>query len=362
MLQYLFLTYLLSLIGWLIYKIFWSGSAHHRMRKILIQTTLISSLLIPLLVISWMNYSISLQPKVQEQHFLEVCNTFCPSEESLEICYIEAVQTIDFCNCVNVSKDNILVYESNSYYDFMISGQSILFRVGGLLALGLLTLLFLRIIYLLYIIRISKKKIMEVDGIEVVILENDKSLGVGAFRLHMNYIIWQSEMDELNDLEQQSILLHELSHIKQHDTWWRILLNLLQIIWILNPFYYLWKSELDKLSEFIADEYAILKTGHRKMYASLLIKLKRHQSMALASTFNSNFFQKRIENILEFTNSDKRSVAPKAILLVAFLAISTVFSAETISSSFERMEIYQNLDHQHSSTGQSIFCKECHLD
>lgn len=362
MLQYLFLTYLLSLIGWLIYKIFWSTSAHHRMRKILIQTTLISSLLIPLLVISWMNYSASIQPEIHQQEFLEVCSTFCPSEESLEICYIEAVQTTDFCNCVNVSKDNILVYKSNSYYDFLLSGQSVLFRVGGLLGLGLLVLLFLRILYLLYIIRISHKKSIKVDGVEVIVLNNDKSLGLGAFRLHKNYIIWQREMDELNDLEQHSILLHELSHIKQHDTWWRILLNLLQIIWIMNPFYYLWKSELDKLSEFIADEYAILQTGHRKLYASLLIKLKRYQSTALVSAFSSNFFQKRIENILEFTSDDKRSVAPKAVLLILFLALTTLLSVNSISSSFERIEIYQNLDNQHSSTGQSIFCKECHLD
>lgn len=361
MLNYLLLTYFLSLVGWLIYKLLWARSSQHRLRKILSQSILICSIIIPLLVISWMNYSETQKPEIQEQTFLEVCHTFCPTEESLDLCYTEAVQTVDFCNCVAVSRDNILVYTSNSYYDFLLSGQSVILRSSAFIALALILLLFLRISYLMYVIRISEKRIVQIDGVELVILNNNRSLSVGAFRLHKNYIIWQKEMDELDSFERQSILRHELSHIKQHDTWWRILLNLLQIIWVANPFYYLWKSELDKLSEFIADEYAILHSGHRKMYAQLLIKMKRRQNMALVSAFKDNFFQRRIENILDFPSDKKRSPWPRVFFIILIFSAATLLSSKSLSHGFQKMEIYKNLESQHSSTGQSIFCKECHL-
>lgn len=364
MLSYLLLTYLLSLVGWLIYKMFWSGSSQHRMKKILSQTILISSLIIPLLVISWINFTQTQQPEVRQQALLEVCSSFCPSEQSLEICYIEATQIDDFCSCVNISKDNILVYTSNSYYDFLLSGQSVIIRSSVYLALGLLFLLILRLTYLLYVIRISEKSHMSIDGVDVIILDNDKSLGVGAFRLHKNYIIWQRDMDGLDDLEQQSILRHELSHIMQHDTWWRILLNLLQIIWIVNPFFYLWKAEIDQLSEFIADEYAILKSGHRKMYAQLLIKMKRRQNIALVSGFKTTkdtFFQKRIENILAFREVHRSSSIPSILFILLLFSAATLLSSHSITEALHKMEIYENLESQHSRTGQSIFCKECHL-
>ncbi len=286
---------------------------------------------------------------------------FCPIGEVLEACYQQAITSDEFCECDNISKDNLLVYQDQAFYNFLSWQESAFWKIMAGGAVVLFLLIVLNIGYLINLIRSSRVEKRNIEGKAFNILYPNKELSVASFKLLKPYIIWQKEMDGLSESETDAILSHEITHITQGDTWVKLMVSLMQILWFINPFYYFIKKELNHLSEYIADEVAVTKMGNAKEYASLLLKMKTNQKLAMAHAFSEKSILKdRIKHILAKQKKGNPMVNLLGISLIALLFCGISQTAyPLLDQQIDKLKIYQTLGEESVKTGRTTFCKKC---
>jgi len=361
----LLISYLLSGIGYVIYASFIKNKVSLKAQKYSLYFMLAGCFVIPFGVHSYLNANLAevKSATLVQEEFVQVCDSFCPDEEEINHCYEVAITTSDFCNCASVEKENLIVYHSNTYYNFFTYNvetmRQILVVTGVLLALVLLV----KIICLRYIVFISKKRKITIDGKNYIILEPEIDMPVASFRLFKKYIIWESDLDQYTQQEQTAILYHEIAHIKNFDTWWKIIEQVLFTIWFINPIYYLVRYDFKKLTEFIADEYAVQQIKDKKLYASLLLKMQKQYTLPLTQAYSANssknLLKARIKNII-LQPTFKRGYIEFGIGLLLCLYVFISSSAfNFINYECKKLEVYQTLSDQHFNTGKTVFCKQC---
>ena len=280
MLTYFTLSCLLSALGSLLY-FFW---LRNRLTAIQAKTTLVCivvlSWAIPFLVPQLPNYAkvVSEGDAFYYENYNQ-WNVVNIEDASLQECYHKAIDSKDMCNCEVVQKANIVTFTPNPYYNFMAQCRMpLLFAL--LFAGGIFLLEFLIKFGFLIYLAISGYKIRQnIDGTNFFLLypRTNIEMPVAAFTLWHNYIIWSPLLDELSEADRQIILLHEVAHLRQKDTWQQIILHFAKLFWWMMPFFYFIQKELDKLNEFVADDFAVSKTGDPHRYATLLLQVKERQ-------------------------------------------------------------------------------------
>ncbi len=364
MIGYIVLTYLLSIVGWAFYWLF----MRNRIKPFYAKTTLISIVVlcfaIPFAVDSVYSTTTNVQPCLHSHDIPDmVIRQYCPVEDDLNMCYELAQKEEQFCECEEVSKTDLLYYKSNPLYDWLLAKEAYFINFLLIMIAGVLLILFSKIAYLVYLIISSKKRLTQIGGHAVTILYPKRKLSVSSFRFWHPYIIWQDEIAELSESEQQAVMWHEMSHLYQKDTWLKIAFHLMQTIWLLNPIYYFMVSELDRINEHIADDFAVTKMGSIKKYASLLVKMKRYENLALAHSFKNNDLKKRVQYLLQTHPPTTYIKALPFVLLVSvFLSGVTFCSMTTISETLDDFKFYEQLSEQHRDTGKTVFCKNCMIN
>lgn len=97
------------------------------------------------------------------------------------------------------------------------------------------------------------------------------------------YIFWNKNINIDSD-EGNCILQHELTHVKQHHSADKLLLNIVLVTGQANPFFWIIRKELDMLHEFIADQEAI--SGDTNVFAAMLLTAAYPQhSFVLSNSF-----------------------------------------------------------------------------
>ncbi len=359
MISFLLLTYVLSLAGLIFYTLFIRNRLSLKGQKVALLSLLGGCFIIPIGVMSWQNYQIQQQPQLQQEMFIELCSSYCPSEEQINACYEIALNEEHFCNCVEVKKENLIVYQKNSYFDFFISNR-FLFR-NVLLISGLLFFFFflLKLWSLHLLTRKSFKRKINVDGQTFYLLIPPSKIPVSSFRLFNKYIIWDEQLDSLNAEEQKAVIKHELAHINNYDTWLKILENILMVVWFLNPVFYLLKKELYQLSEFIADEFALKHSRDKRFYANLLVKLKKQENLSIAHAFTGGVLKARIKRILDEPVIQRKHAVLWSLSGVVMYAMLTVNILPGLQHEFSKIEIYQDIQEAYSSSGKTVYCKHC---
>ncbi len=373
MLSYIILTYILCILGGLFYWFILRRKLSTGDQKSVLLSLVVFSLVVPLFFIQSTIITPALlqdgKPIVQNTnkdfYILEesVFIDFCPVGEVLETCYQQAITSEDFCHCENIQKENLLYYQEKPFYNFLTWQETAFWKILAFAGFVILLTLFCNVLYLNWLIFKSKKEKRVLDGKPYTILHPPKSLSVASFRLIDSYIIWQDEMDYLEEEEQDGILFHEISHIRQFDTWIKITLNVLNMLWVVNPVFYLMKKEIDRLNEYIADEFAVEKVGDAKNYASLLFKMKTAQQLSLTQGFKkqSSFFKQRIKHILADKQESNRysiNVVNIGIIICCFVVTSQK-TYPIIDQQIDKLKIYQTLSEHNIETGQTTFCKLC---
>lgn len=365
MLSYILLTYLLCCIGWILYKFLIRKKLSSKSQRFALLSILLFSFAIPLFFVQ--NASpialVSNDHSTPDTYILEesIFVDFCPIGEVLEACYQQAITSDEFCECDNISKDNLLVYQDQAFYNFLSWQESAFWKIMAGGAVVLFLLIVLNIGYLINLIRSSRVEKRNIEGKAFNILYPNKELSVASFKLLKPYIIWQKEMDGLSESETDAILSHEITHITQGDTWVKLMVSLMQILWFINPFYYFIKKELNHLSEYIADEVAVTKMGNAKEYASLLLKMKTNQKLAMAHAFSEKSILKdRIKHILAKQKKGNPMVNLLGISLIALLFCGISQTAyPLLDQQIDKLKIYQTLGEESVKTGRTTFCKKC---
>lgn len=368
MISYILLTYFLSVVGGLFYYIFVRKNVRPQLQKALLLSIVALSFALPPIVDSM----IEVEEKVclhQNEYISEtVYYNFCPAPgEEMDMCLDIALKEEHFCECTAILPDNLLVYKAEPLYDFWFIYGDLISNILKSIAAFLFLWLLFKIASLMWIIAKSERKIIEMDGKTYTILFPSNPLSVGSFKLWKEYIIWQKELDFLTENERMGVLWHEIAHLRQKDTWFKIVFELLQLVWWLNPIYYLFSRELEQLNEFLADEFAVQKVGNKQFYANLLVKMKRYQNLAMVHHFKSqktHSLKRRVLYLLQYQPLQK----PLKFLTTFFIAVlftllslTTYYTIPSLDKQMDNIALYKELLIQQQVSGKSIFCKNCLL-
>lgn len=361
MLIYLLLTYILLATGWCVYRIFVRSNISFQGRKIFLIATLLLSVFIPVLFAKT-----ELKEEVKKQPIIsctyDVFAEFCPKDELLEACFSFAQTDQDFCSCEHVARENILVYHSSNWYDFLVWQEHSFIKLLRAGALLVFSVLLLQICYLLFLIYSSRREKLMVDGRTYTILYNARHQQAGSFRFFGNYITWREEMNHLSVSEKKAILYHEISHIQQLDTWTLLMVKALQPLWLIHPFYYFIRREINELSEFIADQMAILQSGESpKRYADLLLRMSSDPAPALVSAINGEDLKRRIQNILRpRRNAPNGGILGLSLCILVGLHIAVSYEVfPWLQWQTDKLKVYETLARENHQLGKTVFCKNC---
>lgn len=266
----------------------------------------------------------------------------------------------DFCHCETPNAGDVIMYQASRIYDVLLSNQHIILIV--LLVIGFLSLLRLgfRLGLIWRLTRGYSAERIEVAGHKLRRIRGFERLAAGSIRFGGKYVFWHDRLDALPEAEQQAILLHELSHIRQFNTHEKLFLGFLQAIWLINPALYFFGRELEMLSEYTADEYAAGAAGNRKAYASLLLKIKSSAQFAPVHFFRGGRLRKRIERVLS-PPVPRRGFQyfPAFLVALVFLFPGEIATQNLINEQIRDIRVYQFLTIQNHQSGASEFCRKC---
>lgn len=139
------------------------------------------------------------------------------------------------------------------------------------------------------------------------------------------WLFWNKKI-ELESEKGEQIFRHELFHINQKHSWDIMYLELLTVLFWINPFFHLMKKETKAIHEFLADQFAV-RENSKWEYAELLLMQILNTQQHLVNPFFHNQIKRRIAML---TTSKKTShqylrklmVFPVAAIVIGLFAFS----------------------------------------
>lgn len=206
--------------------------------------------------------------------------------------------------------------ESSSFYSISIGDI-----IRGVFYIGvfLMTLKFLHSLFQVFDMIQKSQKRKKSDH---TLLSNPNGVPASSF---FSYIFWNDEDEQKDDTTQQTILNHELVHVKQWHSLDVILMEIMVIIKWFNPLIYLFRNSLRRTHEYIADSYVSHQMGNKHGYAMILLKqYQNHKASLLSSTF-SMYIQDRISMLARVPSKGWSLLKPLMIIPIA-AALMALFS------------------------------------
>lgn len=267
MILYLLQTLIISAILSLSYGFFFRSSTQFRLRRIFILSIPVLSLMIPFAdKIKWLN-----NPKVQ----------------SLPVTQMLAEVNIDgAANALSTSSFSVLEL---SLWVYLLMSLFLLFKLGK------------------QILSVSKLK-KNAEYKEGVYYLNH---GQQAFSFLNDIFVPKALYQDCN-----LIIEHEKVHVEQKHSYDVLFLELMKIIFWLNPFYYLLKKEISEVHEFLVDETLLKKDTDVEQYCELLMQNGNLKYMAIGNHFNRSLTKIRF---IMMTKKRKSTWLPIKILAMLTL-------------------------------------------
>lgn len=371
MVHYILLSCLLSMIGGGLYFFVLQKRLQVLQAKYVLLGILLLSWMIPIMVPSLPNYTQELgEEYLVDYKNYDAWNVVDIQDDNLVACYESAENSQEQCHCEVKQQSNVLYYQSNSYYNFVITCKNPLFWFfAGMMLLFLMDFV-LKLACLVYLAKTSPREYQTMKGTNFYLLRPTQKLplSISSFSLWNNYILLDSNLEAtFSEREMEAILLHEVAHLQQRDTWQQMLLSVLKIFWWMQPMFYFFKRELDELNEYVADDFAVKHIGDAKFYARILLKAKENQTqqgaLSLVACFAQGLFKQRI---LRLVNTPVYNPKPNwvfSLLLVGVVFWSTSAVALPILQEHDHaIKQYEILQEKNSLTGKHEFCKSCILE
>lgn len=143
------------------------------------------------------------------------------------------------------------------------------------------------------------------------------------------------------------VLLHEQTHIEQKHTLDILFLEIMQIIFWFNPFYYLIKKSVKLNHEFLADQKVIREPNIIKKYQTILLQFAGSSQYQVASNINYSLTKKRLKMMTKHTSKIKSiswmlALIPIVIILVLFFSSKVAIAQDIHIKIIHKSEIIIN--------------------
>lgn len=140
----------------------------------------------------------------------------------------------------------------------------------------------------------------------------------------------------LSTQQVESILLHELSHVKRHDYLVNVIQSITEVVLFFNPFVWHISNTIRAERENCCDDLAVARTSDPIGYAGTLLQLEEIRVHGLAPVLsihsNKNQLHQRIQRIMEKSvnnRNEKSKTWPLVALVVIGLASASWMSYQT---------------------------------
>lgn len=141
---------------------------------------------------------------------------------------------------------------------------------------------------------------------------------------------------QLSTEQVETILLHELAHIRRYDYLVNLFQVLVESLLFFNPFVWLISNTIRKERELCCDDMVVKHTADPLQYASALTILETYRannnSLALAASGNKNQLLNRIKRIMNMKNN-KLGYSRLTMIIAAFFGVIFLTAMFTFSAS-----------------------------
>lgn len=170
-------------------------------------------------------------------------------------------------------------------------------------------------------------------GNHTLVLTNQPHLPFSFFK----YMFWSKDL-EMNNVDGQKIVTHEVAHVKGWHSIDVILVEIFSIIFWVSPMVYFYKKSLKTVHEYLADA-VVLQTTPTKKYGHLL--LRQSQSGLQVALANHFFHSQLKQRIVMMTRSKSRkeviikylfALPVILLLLIAFSKKEAIANMNTTAS------------------------------
>ncbi|MBS2100343.1 M23/M56 family metallopeptidase [Carboxylicivirga linearis] len=200
--------------------------------------------------------------------------------------------------------------------------------VGSVLLIGVSAVLLFRFFkHLFQIIKtiIVNDKIKQIKYTLVLLKQHN------TFSFFRYIFISQNHLESTNG---DVILNHERSHIKNKHTFDRLFIELMTILFWMNPFIYLYRKALEEVHEFQADNDAISTNESISNYFRLVLQ---HSAGEAYTPLMSPFSYKLIKKRITMSNHKSKSIKKFLFIFPVALALSVVLISNTNSLSQDKI-------------------------
>jgi N-acetylmuramoyl-L-alanine amidase len=178
------------------------------------------------------------------------------------------------------------------------------------------SLLFMRILVSLkkIVAIIKNNPVEELNGVRFI-----NTTEPGTPYSFFRWLFWNKKI-ELQSEKGEQIFRHEIFHIQQKHSLDIIFMELLTVVFWINPFFHLMKKELKAIHEFLADQFAAHKT-EKWEYAELLLMQALNTQQHLVNPFFHNQIKRRIAMITNPKKTSHRYLRKLLVLPVAAIVL-----------------------------------------
>ena len=168
---------------------------------------------------------------------------------------------------------------------------------------------------------IQKNEKIKIENINFINTDAAKGTPFSFFQ----FIFWNRQID-LKSAAGNRIFKHELAHIQERHSWDKMFINLVLIVFWINPIFWLVRKELSMIHEFIADKKAV-EDGDTAAFAAMILEATYPQRTLFLT---NNFFYSPIKRRLMMLTKIKNTRTSYISRLLVLPLLVFVFAAFTL--------------------------------
>jgi hypothetical protein len=370
-------SFLLAILGQVLYLYFPHKGSNHVVRR---------NVLVMIIVMAFLGSFFSEWPallqvkstiKLEEfeeaiKNFTHEINIVDVNDKELLRCYKVAVTKADsnsICHCEIKQKANFVAFDRDWRFDWIGTYGGYLMYLFALISVVVAFDFLLKLAALAYVIIGSEKERRHLNGLDVYLLTPKASIPLSSFGFFVNFLFIPPSWQRLTAEEKDAALEHELTHLKNRDSLTILFLELIKIVWWLNPAYYTLRRSIELEQELAADDAVIAKTNNPKSYAQLLLKITELEAAEAngnlkppVNQLKGSALSWRIQELLNKHQDVKQQPSRLKLLVLligSFLYLSLAIIQPSLNKYQKLMLQYELLKTHIQSNNNPYICKAC---